>query len=57
MAFLENIFWFLILIGVMILLHEMGHYLMARLFDVKIEAFSFGFGHRLFGFKRGETDF
>jgi regulator of sigma E protease len=41
----------------MILLHEMGHYLMARLFDVKIEAFSFGFGPRLFGFKRGETDF
>jgi len=57
MAFLQNVFWFLILIGVMILLHEMGHYLMARLFDVKIEAFSFGFGPRLFGFKRGETDF
>jgi regulator of sigma E protease len=48
---------FLLLIGVMILLHELGHYLVARLFDVHIEAFSFGFGPRLFGFKRGETDF
>jgi regulator of sigma E protease len=41
----------------MILLHELGHYAVARLFDVHVEAFSFGFGPRLFGFKRGETDF
>ena len=41
----------------MILVHELGHYWAARFFDVKIEAFSFGFGPRLFGFKRGETDF
>lgn len=54
---LQTIFWFLVLIGVMILLHELGHYLVARFFDVHIEAFSFGFGPRLFGFKRGETDF
>ncbi len=54
---LQTIWWFLVLIGVMILLHEMGHYLVARLFDVHVEAFSFGFGPRLFGFKRGETDF
>ncbi len=54
---LQTMFWFLVLIGVMILLHELGHYLVARFFDVHIEAFSFGFGPRLFGFKRGETDF
>ena len=54
---LQTIWWFLVLIGVMILLHEMGHYLVARLFDVHVEDFSFGFGPRLFGFKRGETDF
>ena len=57
MAFLQNIWWYLVLIGVMILVHELGHYWAARFFDVKIEAFSFGFGPRLFGFKRGETDF
>ena len=54
---LQTMFWFLVLIGVMILLHELGHYLVARFFDVHIEAFSFGFGPRLFGFQRGETDF
>jgi regulator of sigma E protease len=57
MLVLQNIFWFLVLIGVMILLHEFGHYWAARFFDVKVETFSFGFGPRLFGFKRGETDF
>ena len=54
---LQSLWWFLVLIGIMILLHELGHYLVARLFDVHVEAFSFGFGPRLFGFKRGETDF
>jgi regulator of sigma E protease len=54
---LQNIFWFLIMIGVMILIHELGHYWAARFFDVKVDTFSFGFGPRLFGFKKGETDF
>lgn len=54
---LQTFWWFLVLIGTMILLHELGHYLVARLFDVHVEAFSFGFGPRLFGFRRGETDF
>src|SRR6266852_1505539 len=57
MVFLQNIWWYLVLIGVMILVHELGHYWAARFFDVKVETFSFGFGPRLFGFRRGETDF
>jgi regulator of sigma E protease len=57
MVILQNIWWALVLIGIMILIHELGHYWAARLFDVKVEAFSFGFGPRLFGFRRGETDF
>src|SRR6202166_766020 len=57
MVFLQNIWWYLVLIGVMILIDELGHYWAARLFDVKVETFSFGFGTRLFGFRRGETDF
>ena len=57
MVVLQNVWWFLVLIGIMILLHEFGHYWAARFFDVKVETFSFGFGPRLFGFKRGETDF
>jgi regulator of sigma E protease len=57
MVILENIWWLLVLIGAMIMIHELGHYWAARFFDVKVEAFSFGFGPRLFGFRRGETDF
>jgi regulator of sigma E protease len=49
--------WLLVLIGVMITVHELGHFWAARFFDVKVEAFSFGFGPRLFGFRRGETDY
>ncbi|MBZ5579021.1 MAG: RIP metalloprotease RseP [Acidobacteriia bacterium] len=57
MMIAENILWLLVLIGVMIMIHELGHFWAARFFDVKVEAFSFGFGPRLFGFRRGETDF
>lgn len=57
MVVLENVWWLLVLIGVMILIHELGHYWAARFFDVRIDTFSFGFGPRLFGFRRGETDF
>ena len=49
--------WWLVLIGVMILIHELGHFWAARYFDVKVETFSFGFGPRLFGFRRGETEY
>lgn len=57
MAFFESAFWFMILIGVMILIHELGHFWAARFFDVRVDTFSFGFGPRLFGFRRGETDY
>jgi regulator of sigma E protease len=57
MAAIQNIVWLLVLIGVMILVHELGHFWAGKFFDVKIEVFSFGFGPRLFGVQRGETDF
>jgi regulator of sigma E protease len=57
MVVLENIVWWLVLIGVMIMIHELGHFWAARFFDVKVDTFSFGFGPRLFGFRRGETDY
>jgi regulator of sigma E protease len=53
----ENILWLLVLIGIMIMIHELGHFWAARYFDVKVETFSFGFGPRLFGFRRGDTDY
>src|SRR5437764_1914117 len=57
MHIVQNVWWLLVLIGIMILIHELGHYWAARFFDVRVEAFSFGFGPRLFGFRRGETDY
>src|SRR5437016_9874135 len=57
MLVFQNVLWLLVLIGVMIIIHEAGHYWAARYFDVRIETFSFGFGPRLFGFRKGETDF
>src|SRR3954464_12818850 len=57
MLVFQNVLWLLVLIGVMILIHELGHFWAARYFDVKVEAFSFGFGPRLFGFRRGDTDY
>ncbi len=57
MGWLQPVFWVVILLGVMILIHELGHYCAALLVGVKVETFSFGFGPRLVGIKRGETDF
>lgn len=57
MAFFENFWWLLVLIGVMIVIHELGHYWAARYFDIRVDTFSIGFGPRMFGFRKGETDF
>ena len=46
---------FALVLGPLVFLHEMGHYLAGRLFGVKVDAFSIGFGREIFGFtdKRG----
>src|SRR5215469_14886309 len=48
---------FLVLVGVMVVVHELGHFLVAKLCGVRVEAFSVGFGPRLFGIKYGDTDY
>src|ERR1700720_823236 len=57
MASLDVIFGFVLVLGVMILVHEWGHFIVARLFGVRVDVFSIGFGPRLFGWKRGATDY
>ncbi len=57
MSLLQPVFWMVILLGIMILVHELGHFWAALAVRVKVETFSIGFGPRLFGFRRGETDF
>lgn len=56
-AFLVSVIAFIVLVGVMVIVHELGHFIVAKLCGVRVEAFSFGFGPRLFGFKYGETDY
>src|SRR5438445_5023201 len=46
-----------LVLGVMILVHEWGHFIVARFFGVRVDVFSIGFGPRLFGFKWGATDY
>ncbi len=43
-------------IGLIIFVHELGHFLAARAVGIRVEAFSIGFGPRLVGFRRGTTD-
>ncbi len=47
----------LIVLGIMVLVHETGHFITAKLCGIRVEVFSIGFGKRLFGFKRGDTDY
>jgi len=46
-----------VILGFMILIHEFGHYAVAKLLGVRVEQFAIGFGKRLVGFRRGETDY
>jgi len=43
--------------GLIIFVHELGHFIMAKRMGVKVEVFSLGFGKKLVGFKRGDTEY
>jgi regulator of sigma E protease len=47
----------LIVLGIMVLVHEAGHFIAAKAFGVRVEVFSIGFGTRLFGIRHGDTDY
>ncbi len=52
-----NILIAILVLGFLILFHELGHFLFARLFGVRVETFSIGFGPRIFSFRAGETEY
>jgi regulator of sigma E protease len=54
---MNTILGIVLVLGVMILVHEWGHFIVARLCGVRVDVFSIGFGPRLFGWKRGATDY
>jgi regulator of sigma E protease len=57
MSLLGTIAAMVLLLGVLILVHELGHFVFAKLFDVKVLRFSLGFGPRLVAFTWGETEY
>src|ERR671927_1664581 len=48
---------FIFILGSAVVLHEFGHFIVAKLFKIRVETFSVGFGPRLFGRKWGHTDY
>src|SRR5213595_963268 len=52
-----NLIAFIIVLGFLIFAHEAGHFFVAKLFRVRVLVFSFGFGKRLLGIRRGSTDY
>lgn len=57
MAILISIVSIAVVLGVLVFVHEFGHYAVAKLCGVRVETFSLGFGKRLWGFRRGDTDY
>jgi regulator of sigma E protease len=53
----SNIGVAIIVLGIIIVIHELGHFLVAKFFKIKVETFSVGFGPRLIGFRKGDTDY
>lgn len=54
---MTTILAFILVLGVLIILHEAGHFVAARAVGARVEVFSVGFGRRLFGVVRGDTDY
>src|SRR6185436_11217160 len=48
---------FIFILGAAVILHEFGHFIVAKLLKIRVETFSFGFGPRLLGRKWGHTDY
>ena len=52
-----SLIYFLIVLSVLVLIHEFGHFIAAKRIGVRVEKFSFGFGPKLFSVKKGETEY
>ena len=48
---------FLVVLGIIILAHELGHFVTAKIFKVRVLEFGMGYPPKIFGIKRGETDY
>src|SRR5260370_808611 len=57
MTVFTSILAFNFILGAAVVLHEFGHFIVAKLFKIRVETFSVGFGPRLFGRRWGQTDY
>src|SRR5437773_2632545 len=55
--FSANILSVVLVFGTVVIIHELGHFFVAKLLKIRVEAFAVGFGPRLFGFRKAETDY
>ncbi len=55
--FIWSVLGVVVVFGTIVVVHELGHFAAAKFFKIRVEAFAVGFGPRLFGFRRGETDY
>ena len=57
MSYLIGPLSFIFILGAAVVLHEFGHFIVAKLLKIRVETFSVGFGPRLFGRRWGQTDY
>ena len=57
MEFLSTVFYFIVTIGILVFIHEFGHFAAAKFFGMRVDRFSIGFPPRAFGKQIGETDY
>ena len=56
-SFIQMIIVFVLVLGAMVVIHEFGHFIVAKYFGIRVDVFSVGFGKRLWGVKKGDTDY
>ncbi len=56
-GYLKMGFWFVVVVGILVFVHELGHFLVAKRAGVGVLKFSLGFGPKVVGFRRGETEY
>ena len=57
MEFITDILWFIIALGVLVFVHELGHFLVAKKAGIRVERFSLGFPPKMVGIQVGETEY
>lgn len=57
MSIIITIILFIIILGILVFSHELGHFSIAKLFKIKVEEFGFGFPPKIWGIKKGETTY